>query len=96
MYWYCLRNASSPFLLQSGLHYVEGGEVEDEAPPEVVEEEFDLSDIMSEEVDAAIVSKEEQLKKVRGKAAGNRHRRHGPIRVRVLSKPMHIHVLFVM
>jgi hypothetical protein len=52
--------------LQSGLQFVEGGEVEEEVPPEVVEEEFELSDIMSEEVDEAIISKEEQLKKVRG------------------------------
>jgi hypothetical protein len=46
--------------------YVDGGEKDtaQPEPAETVDEEFDLSDIMSEEVAGGILSKEEQLKKV--------------------------------
>lgn len=63
-----LRGKSQPKSLEGPLEYVDGGEdhdatiVPEGSSEELVEEEFDLSDILSEDVSAGPIRKEELLK----------------------------------
>lgn len=64
----CIYVSKHPHTLQALPQLVDGGE--DEMPLEPVEEEFDLTDILSEQVEEKLISKEELLQQVSVQGCG--------------------------